>query len=72
LDVKCGKQIKHIFTHRRLWMQIWQLAVPAEFKLGHQNMRWVSLHELGKYGLPQPIKLVLQGVNLVRDDEKEN
>ena len=72
LDVKRDKQIKHIFTHRRLWMQIWQIDVSVQFKLENQNMRWVSLHELGKYGLPQPIKLLLQGVNLVRDDEKEN
>lgn len=72
LDVKRDQQIKHIFTHRRLWMQIWQIDVSVQFKLENQNMRWVSLHELGKYGLPQPIKLLLQGVNLVRDDEKEN
>jgi A/G-specific adenine glycosylase len=30
------------------------------------------LTQLGRYGLPQPIKLLLQGLNLVRGDDLKN
>ena len=65
-DLKQGNQIKHIFTHRRLWMQIWEgrSAKTAAF-LG-EDLKWVSLGQLGRYGLPQPIKVLLQGLSLTR------
>ena len=61
-----GPQIKHIFTHRRLWIQVWNASIGQEIIFSSQNTRWVSLRQLGKYGLPQPIKLLLQGLSLVR------
>ncbi|SNX27837.1 A/G-specific DNA-adenine glycosylase [Polynucleobacter meluiroseus] len=68
-QVILGERIKHVFTHRRLWMQIWHMNSAKAVQFTDENLRWVSLHQLGQYGLPQPIKLLLQGLNPVRDDE---
>jgi A/G-specific adenine glycosylase len=67
-----GLQIKHIFTHRRLWMQIWYLSTSDTVTFSSGDLRWVSLHQLGKYGLPQPIKLLLQGLSLARGGDLRN
>jgi A/G-specific adenine glycosylase len=67
--VQCGKKIKHIFTHRRLWIQIWQIDLDKPVNFSSTNLRWVALRQLDQYGLPQPIKLVLQALSLTRDDE---
>jgi A/G-specific adenine glycosylase len=71
-ELKQGNQIKHIFTHRRLWMQIWEgrSAKTAEF-LG-EDLKWIPLSQLGRYGLPQPIKILLQGLSLARGDDLKN
>jgi A/G-specific adenine glycosylase len=71
-ELKQGNQIKHIFTHRRLWMQIWEgrSAKTTEF-LG-EDLKWVPLSQLGRYGLPQPIKILLQGLSLARGDDLKN
>jgi A/G-specific adenine glycosylase len=74
-EAKPSLQIKHVFTHRRLWMQIWDISSPKgveKIDLGDAALRWVSLSQLGRYGLPQPIKILLQGLSLVRDDDQEN
>jgi len=63
------QQIKHIFTHRRLWMQIWEVHSSKLLELTSSNYKWVPLNQLGFYGLPQPIKLLLQGLSLVRGDD---
>ncbi len=65
-------EIKHVFTHRRLWMHIWQVYASKELVFSDSNLRWVSLSQLGRYGLPQPIKILLQGLSLVRDDDLKN
>ena len=67
-----GAYIKHVFTHRRLWMQIWEVSVmkPTAFK--NPNLKWVPLKQLGRHGLPQPIKVLLQGLSLVRDGDLKN
>jgi A/G-specific adenine glycosylase len=65
-------EIKHIFTHRRLWMQIWQTSSTKELTFLNPDLKWVSLSQLGRYGLPQPIKLLLQGLSLVRGDDLKN
>jgi A/G-specific adenine glycosylase len=65
-------EIKHIFTHRRLWIQIWNLPMSNAREFSGSDLRWVSLKQLGKYGLPQPIKLLLQGLSLTRDDDLKN
>ena len=71
-SIERGLQIKHIFTHRRLWMQIWHLSTTDAVKFSSGGLRWVSLRQLGKYGLPQPIKLLLQGLSLARDGDLKN
>lgn len=67
-----GEQIKHVFTHRRLWMQIWNVSANNAVRFSSDQLKWISLQQLGKYGLPQPIKLLLQGLSLVRGDELKN
>jgi A/G-specific adenine glycosylase len=67
--IERGLEIKHIFTHRRLWMQIWHVSTSDAVKLSGGDLQWVSLRQLGKYGLPQPIKLLLQALSLVRGDD---
>ena len=71
-DVTLGPQIKHVFTHRRLWMQIWEVAASRNLAPKGEDLRWVPIRQLGRYGLPQPIKILLQGLNLVRDDDLKN
>jgi A/G-specific adenine glycosylase len=68
---KCsqGMQIKHIFTHRRLWMQIWELDFSKPIELSDPDLQWVALNQLGRYGLPQPIKVLLQGLSQARDGD---
>jgi A/G-specific adenine glycosylase len=65
-------QIKHIFTHRRLWMQPWEVHFAKEIELNNPNLKWVALNQLGRYGLPQPIKILLQGLSLVRDGDSKS
>ena len=71
-SIKQAEEIKHVFTHRRLWMQIWQANTPKELAFSNPDLQWVPLTQLGHYGLPQPIKLLLQGLNLVRGDGLKN
>jgi A/G-specific adenine glycosylase len=67
-----GEQIKHVFTHRRLWMQIWELNVSKPHEFSEPDLKWVPLRQLGKYGLPQPIKVLLQKLSLTRGDDLKN
>jgi len=67
-----GIQIKHVFTHRRLWMQIWELSTSEKKAFSSPDLKWVPLSQLGRYGLPQPIKVLLQGLSLVRGDDLKN
>jgi len=71
-SVKQAEEIKHVFTHRRLWMQIWQTSSAKELTFLNPDLKWVPLSQLGRYGLPQPIKLLLQGLSLVPDDDLKN
>ena len=70
--LKQGNQIKHIFTHRRLWMQIWEGRSPKTIEFLGEELKWVPLGQLGRYGLPQPIKILLQGLSLARGDDLKN
>lgn len=65
-SIERGLEIKHVFTHRRLWMQIWHVTSNDAVKFSTDDLQWVSLRQLGNYGLPQPIKLLLQGLSLAR------
>jgi A/G-specific adenine glycosylase len=69
---KQGPQIKHVFSHRRLWMQIWNINASKCVEPIGANTQWVPLTQIGRYGLPQPIKVLLQGLNLVHGDGLEN
>ncbi|MEN9863869.1 MAG: hypothetical protein RLZZ601_1633 [Pseudomonadota bacterium] len=70
--IERGVEIKHVFTHRRLWMQIWHVTSSDAMKFSGDDLKWVPLRQLGKYGLPQPIKLLLQGLSLARGDGLRN
>ena len=67
-----GEQIKHVFTHRRLWMQIWELNLSKPHAFSGSDLKWVPLRQLGKYGLPQPIKVLLQKLSLTRGVDLKN
>ncbi|MBU3625452.1 A/G-specific adenine glycosylase [Polynucleobacter sp. JS-Safj-400b-B2] len=71
-SVKYSEEIKHVFTHRRLWMQIWLASSSKELTFSNPDLKWVALNQLGRYGLPQPIKILLQGLSLVRGDDLKN
>lgn len=71
-EVALGPQIKHVFTHRRLWMQIWEVAASRTLEPKGEDLRWVPIRQQGHYGLPQPIKILLQSLSLVRDDDLKN
>ncbi|MBU3540310.1 A/G-specific adenine glycosylase [Polynucleobacter sp. UB-Tiil-W10] len=71
-SIKQTEEIKHVFTHRRLWMQIWQATSSKELTFLSPNLKWVPLNQLGRYGLPQPIKILLQRLSLVRGDDLKN
>lgn len=66
------EQIKHVFTHRCLWMQIWEVTLSRPVELVDCELRWVPLRQLGRYGLPQPIKVLLQGLSQARDGDLKN
>ncbi|QWE26581.1 A/G-specific adenine glycosylase [Polynucleobacter sp. AP-Ainpum-60-G11] len=70
--IEQGVEIKHVFTHRRLWMQIWHVTSSLAVKFSGDDLRWIPLRQLGNYGLPQPIKLLLQGLSLARGDDLRN
>ena len=67
-----GEQIKHVFTHRRLWIQIWELNLSKPYEFSGSGLKWVPLRQLGRYGLPQPIKVLLQKLSLARGDDLKN
>ena len=67
-----GEQIKHVFTHRRLWMQIWEASLSKQSEFLSPDLKWVPLTQLGRYGLPQPIKVLLQKLSLVRGGDLKN
>ena len=67
-----GEQIKHVFSHRRLWMQIWEASLSKQPEFLSPDLKWVPLTQLGRYGLPQPIKVLLQKLSLVRGGDLKN
>ncbi len=71
-EITRGQRIKHVFTHRCLWIQVWHIALTQKIAPLDPSLKWVSLSQLGRYGLPQPIKVLLQGLSLARDDGLKN
>jgi A/G-specific adenine glycosylase len=53
-------------------MQIWEGRSPKTIEFLGEELKWVSLGQLGRYGLPQPIKILLQGLSLARGDDLKN
>lgn len=72
--VRTGKGIKHIFSHRVLQIQTYEIALNAAAKKELDRMIesaetqfiWAELDMLEQYGLPQPIRLLLEGWNQAR------
>ncbi len=67
-----SQRIKHVFTHRCLWIQVWNSEATQKIDLLDPSLKWVSLNQLGRYGLPQPIKVLLQRLSPVRGDDLKN
>ena len=73
--VKTGTRIKHIFSHRVLQIQAYEMALNAKAKkeldgsiqLGQTPYIWAGLGRLEQYGLPQPIRLLLERWNQAHD-----
>jgi A/G-specific adenine glycosylase len=73
--VTTGARIKHIFSHRVLQIQTYEMALNAKAKKElDANIQsaeiptiWAELDALEQYGLPQPIRLLLEEWNRARD-----
>jgi A/G-specific adenine glycosylase len=71
-SIELAKEIKHVFTHRKLWMRVWHARCSKEMIFSSADLKWVPLSQLGRYGLPQPIKILLQALSLVRGGDLKN
>jgi A/G-specific adenine glycosylase len=73
--VTTGTRIKHIFSHRVLQIQAYEMTLNAKAKkeldgiieLNETQFIWAELDALGQYGLPQPIRLLLERWNQAHD-----
>ena len=73
--VTAGPHIKHVFSHRILQIQTYEMALNAKTKkeldLALQDcaaqFTWAPLHRLDQYGLAQPIRLILENWSRARD-----
>ena len=73
--VTTGTRIKHIFSHRVLQIQAYEMTLNAKAKkeldgniqLGQTPYIWAELGRLEQYGLPQPIRLLLERWNQAHD-----
>ena len=73
--VTTGTRIKHIFSHRVLQIQTYEMTLNAKAKKeldgiiesNETQFIWAELDALGQYGLPQPIRLLLERWNQAHD-----
>lgn len=73
--VTIGARIKHVFSHRILQIQAYEMPLNANAKKELDNaiqhgeipFIWAELGGLEQYGLAQPIRQLLEGWNRVRD-----
>jgi len=73
--VTTGTRIKHIFSHRILQIQTYEMTLNAKAKKeldgiiesNETQFIWAELDALGQYGLPQPIRLLLERWNQAHD-----
>jgi A/G-specific adenine glycosylase len=72
--VTLGTCIKHIFSHRVLQIQAYEIALNGKAKKeldriiesNETQFIWAELDALEQYGLPRPIRLLLEGWNRAR------
>jgi len=67
-----GLLLKHVFTHRVLWIQSWRIQLNRPISLAGTNYAWFKLNELDALGLPQAIRLIFRDWNLIPDADKAN
>lgn len=67
-SVKIGTRVKHIFSHRVLQIQVYEMVLNGKAKKeldngmqsGEAQFIWAELGALEHYGLAQPIRLLLE------------
>jgi A/G-specific adenine glycosylase len=72
--VRTGTRIKHIFSHRVLQIQAYEMVLNCKAKKeldrilesNEAQFIWAELDALEQYGLPQPIRLLLESWSRVR------
>jgi A/G-specific adenine glycosylase len=60
ISVQTSSVIQHVFSHRRLQMQPHLVSLNHKWHLNHPSLIWVKRTDLGKIGLPQPIRIFLE------------
>jgi A/G-specific adenine glycosylase len=73
-SVRIGTHLKHVFSHRVLQIQAYEMALDGTVKKeleriiesNEAQFIWAELDALEQYGLPQPIRLLLEGWNRAR------
>ena len=73
-SVRMGTHLKHVFSHRVLQIQAYEMALDGKAKKeleriiesNEAEFIWAELDALEQYGLPQPIRLLLEGLNRAR------
>ncbi len=79
-SVRLGTCVKHIFSHRVLQIQTYGMTLNAKAKKeldriiesNETQFIWAELGMLEQYGLPQPIRLLLEGWNPARGDAESD
>jgi A/G-specific adenine glycosylase len=74
-EVRTGARIKHVFSHRILQIQAYEMTLNAKAKkeldLALCNytaqLTWARMDRLEQYGLAQPIRLLLENWSRARD-----
>ena len=74
-SLRIGAHLKHVFSHRVLQIQAYEMTLNAKAKkeldgsiqLGQIPYIWAELGRLEQYGLPQPIRLLLERWNQAHD-----
>jgi A/G-specific adenine glycosylase len=67
-----GSLLKHVFTHRVLWIQSWRIQLNRPISIVGTDYAWFKLNELDALGLPQAIRLIFRDWNLIPDADKAN
>ena len=67
-----GLQLKHVFTHRVLWIQSWRIQLNRPIPIAGTDYAWFKLNELDALGLPQAIRLIFRDWNLIPGADKAN